>query len=501
MHKTVVADVLSREMRREIGQFFTPAHVASFMSNMFSISFKNIRLLDAGSGNGALSQALIRRICSLRKKPNSVEITAYELDPLLIPSLTETMKTCQLSCERSGLSFSFKIYNEDFISAAVGCLSSGLYSSNSCLYNMAIVNPPYRKIQSDSRVRLLLRSVGIETSNLYSAFISLIIKMLSSDGELVAITPRSFCNGPYFQLFRKELLSHMSLEKLHIFDSRKAAFKQDAVLQENVIIHAKKNTNQSKFVTLSKSNGEACAEVIGRQVSYDDVILKSDPQKFIHFVIEDSHFKVRSLMADLPETLNGLGVSVSTGRVVDFRARKFLQQMPGTFTIPLIYPCHLDNGSVAWPKKKSRKPNAIIGAAETRALFVATGYYVLVKRFSAKEEHKRIVAALFRPEDVHCDWVAFENHLNYIHANGSGLALDLATGLTAFLNSSIVDAYFRLFNGHTQVNANDLRSLRYPSRGCLRKLGGHISSAQMRDQDAIDDVVNSHIFREKNNDL
>ena len=53
----------------------------------------------------------------------------------------------------------------------------------------------------------------------------------------------------------------------------------------------------------------------------------------------------------------------------------------------------------------------------------------------------------------------FENHLNYFHENGEGLPLDLAKGLAAFLNSDAVDQYFRIFSGHTQVNATDLRNL------------------------------------------
>jgi adenine-specific DNA-methyltransferase len=86
------------------------------------------------------------------------------------------------------------------------------------------------------------------------------------------------------------------------------------------------------------------------------------------------------------------------------------------------------------------------------------------------------VAAVFDPKRVEAKRVAFENHLNYFHRNGEGLSESLAKGLAAYLNSSVVDAYFRQFSGHTQVNATDLRSLRYPEESRLIALGKRIGS-------------------------
>ena len=59
-------------------------------------------------------------------------------------------------------------------------------------YDLAILNPPYKKISSDSRHRKLLSSLSIETSNLYSAFMALSILHLREGGQMVAIVPRSF---------------------------------------------------------------------------------------------------------------------------------------------------------------------------------------------------------------------------------------------------------------------------------------------------------------------
>jgi adenine-specific DNA-methyltransferase len=100
--------------------------------------------------------------------------------------------------------------------------------------------------------------------------------------------------------------------------------------------------------------------------------------------------------------------------------------------------------------------------------------YVLTRRFTAKEEPRRVVAALYDPTLLSEPLVGFENHLNYYHRDGNGLPMDLARGLVAYLNSTFVDAYFRQFNGHTQVNATDLRNLKYPTKAQLEAFGSRI---------------------------
>jgi adenine-specific DNA-methyltransferase len=130
----------------------------------------------------------------------------------------------------------------------------------------------------------------------------------------------------------------------------------------------------------------------------------------------------------------------------------------------------------------------------TEDLLVPQGHYVLVKRFSTKEERRRVVAAVYDPERVPSDRVAFENHLNYYHIRGSGLPVTIAKGLAAFLNSTLVDSYFRQFSGHTQVNAADLRSFRYPARDKLVAIGRRIGK-NFPDQQELDRLVGEVINR------
>jgi len=121
-------------------------------------------------------------------------------------------------------------------------------------------------------------------------------------------------------------------------------------------------------------------------------------------------------------------------------------------------------------------------------LLITSGYYVLTKRFTAKEERRRVVAAVYDPHLITAPLVGIENHLNYFHARGKGLSPSLAKGLALYLNSTLFDQYFRLFSGHTQVNATDLRKVRYPSLEQLLRCGSHVEN-RMPDQKTVDMIL------------
>jgi adenine-specific DNA-methyltransferase len=197
-------------------------------------------------------------------------------------------------------------------------------------------------------------------------------------------------------------------------------------------------------------------------------------------------------MDRLSSNLASLGLTVSTGRVVDFRLKDALRQEPERGTVPLIYPTHFNGGTVHWPKLEARKPNAILDNDDTRQWLVPSGVYLLTKRFTSKEERRRLVACLFDPDKVKAKWLGFENHLNYFHTNGQGLERNLAFGLYAFLNSTVVDQYFRRFSGHTQVNATDLRTLAYPDRDTLQGMGRDMKTLDLS-QEEIDQLLARHL--------
>jgi adenine-specific DNA-methyltransferase len=469
---------LDPRRRALMGQFLTPVSVATFMAEMFECKKPVVRILDPGAGPGALSAAFVVAMSRRPHPPSVISLTTYEIDPLLVGYLRKTLDLCRAVSEGVGIRFEGRIVEEDFLEAGANTFSGDLFAAGEReRFDCAILNPPYRKIGTNSRERRLLRAIGLETTNLYAGFLAVTARLLAPGGEMVAITPRSFCNGPYFQPFRRFFLREMRFCRVHVFDTRDRAFADDKVLQENVVFRAVKTEALDRDVVVSASVGPDGFGLRMRTIKHDELVRPRDHRAFIHIVPDHDGDQIRHRIGSLDADLADLGLTVSTGRVVDFRAKELLRDQPGRNTAPLIYACHLRDGFVEWPNGHTRKPNALALGPRAEDLLTPEGYYVLTKRFSAKEERRRVVAAVYDPTRVASGRVAFENHLNYYHVRGSGLPVTVAKGLAAFLNSTLVDTYFRQFSGHTQVNAADLRSLRYPGWNSLVALGRRIGKS------------------------
>lgn len=482
---------VTEQTRGEFGQFMTPAPVARLMAGLIEGKPRDITLLEPGAGVGSLAAAAVGELAGRAQKPRSISLTAFEIDDHLASYLPQAESLCRNACNKAGIDFSADIRHDDFVATATAALSGHLFREAPPRFNCAILNPPYRKINSGGRERLQLREAGIETSNLYTAFLALTVKLLEPAGEMVAITPRSFCNGPYFRPFRELLLSNTHLTHVHVFESRKNAFRDDGVLQENIIFRAVKGQAAGSTL-IASSRGPDDNDVTIREVTPEQLVHASDSERVIHLVPDELQGRVASRIQSFGCSLQDLGLTVSTGRVVDFRAKEYLagrngDEKPAGPSVPLIYPMHFDAGAITWPRQ-GKKPNYLVRAAEIESLLVPAGTYVLVKRFSAKEERRRVSAAVCTGQSLAADAYGFENHLNYYHEAGRGLTDDVAFGLAVYLNSSLVDAYFRQFSGHTQVNASDLRKLPYPDRQTLARLG-RAAGLQVPQQGKIDSLL------------
>lgn len=467
---------LDPAVQLSLGQHFTPHLAAKLIASIPRLPKAGLlKILDPGAGTGSLLAALFARI--VEESPGvDVHVTAIEVDPAVALTLRETMEDLETVAANAGVKLTSEVIEEDFIALeAVGDAD----------YDIVIMNPPYQKLPAKSHHRAVMTKLGVQAPNIYAAFIARGMMQLREGGQLIAITPRSFTNGVYFEQFRSYLLAQAALDHIHVFDSRSTVFSDSGVLQENIIFSVTRGgTNET--VTLSASVGHQ-HEIRTFQVPSADIVRPTDRRKFIRIPVGEGDDETVAKMLDLPTSLDELGLTVSTGRVVDFRSRDNLKAEAKT-GFPMVYPANLSAGSVAHPKPTG-KPQWFNTVKETdHNLLVPAGHYVLVKRFSAKEERRRIVAGVWSTESNDSGPVAFDNKLNYFHSNGGGLDAQLAIGLSMWLNSSFVDRYFRTFSGHTQVNATDLREMRYPNADELRRLGED-RKVGLPTQDVLDDLV------------
>jgi adenine-specific DNA-methyltransferase len=102
--------------------------------------------------------------------------------------------------------------------------------------------------------------------------------------------------------------------------------------------------------------------------------------------------------------------------------------------------------------------------------------YILMRRFSAKEEARRLTCAVLERGALPGRVIGLENHLNYIHRPAGALDLAEAFGLCALLNSELLDRYFRISNGNTQVSATEIRAMPLPLLELTRQIGAKVQT-------------------------
>lgn len=458
----------------EFGQYFTPDRAAQLVASLPKVpGLGRLRILDPGAGSGSLTAALVARLISTSSNA-SLHVTAVEIDEAVLPALHATLDDCAAAAKQAGITFTYAVHGINFLTQS---------DTLGGRFDIVIMNPPYSKMAVHSRERLDVAKRFVESPNLYAAFMAVGASLLDKYGQLVAIVPRSFTNGTYFQPFRNYLLDRVAIDRIHIFGSRSSVFADTGVLQENIVLSATRGGIEGAVrISTSLSHTD---ELVERVVDYVEIVHPSDENRYVRIPSTGGESEIVEQMGRLPATLKDMGVTVSTGRVVDFRRRDQLVDPALDEHYPMVYPANVRNGKVNHPQSGGKVQQFSIVSEKDAKLLVPQGTYVLVKRFSAKEERRRLVAGLWLEGSNQAGPVAFDNKLNYLHMNGEGLDELLAKGLLLWLNSTPVDVYFRTFSGHTQVNATDLRGMRFPDAAGLRSLGAHFGE-ELPDQVEID---------------
>jgi len=480
-------------VRKNQGQYFTPPEVASFMAHLGTCGDSiPARVLDPGAGTGILSCAVLEHAVE-KHGAKKIHVDAYETDPDLRDLLYRSFLHASNWAREHGTKFTFEIYDTDFL---VGGLNSPK-RPKAKLYDLVISNPPYAKISAQDPRAQFLSNVVYGQPNLYALFMAASIPLLKNDGLTVFITPRSYTAGHYFKAFREAFFSQMYPIQVHLFDSRKEVFSDQGVLQESIILKAIKGERHTHFVISSSRNGSDLASCHENRVPLSYALHRDNGHFVFRLPLDELDDLVIEIVDSWQARLSDHALEISTGPVVPFRTRPFLSTGKSTSNaelVPLLWMSNVQPMRTVWPYDGGQMRDAAqqfirdCPRTQKAKLLLPTKTMVLLRRFSTKEEKRRLIASPLFQAQFKFPRLGVENHVNYIHRPTGSMSPDEARGLAALLNSALFDRYFRLCNGNTQVGAVELRHMPMPSLEAIstigRQLPGDTRQVQLADIDA-----------------
>jgi len=483
--------------RKKIGQFFTSEPAARFMGRLFDPKYERIRIADPGAGTGLLTASVIDYLADSGKNISLV-VDMFENDDNVLPVLKKNILRWRQLADSKGLMLEVNLIEENFITANQLKWHNGFYSGE---YDFIISNPPYKKIQKTALEARIMDKIVYGQPNLYFLFMAMASNLLKPEGEMVFIVPRSWTSGLYFKAFREYFLNQMRIDLVHQFVSRKKVFDHEDVLQETVIVKATKTEcGKSKLIISSSNSINDFSEPMLLHVPYD-LCVEQQGDRYIYLPIDEEEIEILKAMKTFDATLESIGFHMKTGPTVDFRSQDAIHDNPEDDDCPLLWSQHFSSGQIRFPR--SDLSGQYISSSQ-RALLINNDNYLFVKRFSSKEEKRRLQPAIFL-EMLIDNYKTFsaENHLNYITNTHGGLDVQEVYGLYVIFNSTMWDRYYRILNGSTQVNATECNGLPMPDIETVRRLGDRMKKEKILSTEVCDRILKEELrgFRRREDDI
>lgn len=477
---------MPKSLRKKYGQFFTSPETAIFMAELFEIPRqKSLTILDPGAGSGILSVALIERLQS-NQYIEKINLVCYENDSNILELLKSNLDWV---CSHSEKKISYQINTDNYILNQMSDYNNMLDANpNPRKFDLVIGNPPYMKVAKDAPEALAMPDVCYGAPNLYFLFASMSLFNLRDAGEMVYIIPRSWTSGAYFKHFRQAFLSLGALEHIHLFVSRDKVFEKESVLQETIIIRVKKTATKPEFITISTTqcNSDFANRTLFK-APYTTVV--NGNECYVYLVTNEDEANTLKRLNCLGETLPSIGLRMKTGLTVDFRNREALRDRAEENAVPLFYSQHIQDGKVVFPVGKEHE----YIVTDQSGLRQQNTNYLFVKRFTAKEEHRRLQCGVYlaRKHPEYAE-ISTQNKINFI-CGLRELSECVVYGLYVLFNSTLYDCYYRILNGSTQVNSTEINAMPVPSMNVIEAMGKELIRVRNMSEESCDNILRSYI--------
>lgn len=479
-------ETMPKSVRKKYGQFFTSKETAVFMARLFNVTdfSDSISILDPGAGSGILSVALLERLCTSTIK--KVSLVCYENDDKIIPVLKDNLEYIK---HNFSYQLNYEIRNKNYIldnevdyNAMIGA------DPSPHKFDIIIGNPPYKKIPKNAIEAHAMPNICYGAPNLYFLFTEMALFNLNDDSEMVFIIPRSWTSGAYFNSFRQKLFSEGVIEHIHLFVSRDKVFESENVLQETMIVKLRKTNRKPEYVTITTTNSNKdFSEITSFKAPYDIVVSSKD--KYVYLVTNSEEVETLRQLNQWNDTLPTLGLKMKTGLTVDFRNREALRNVAEETAVPLFYSQHIQSGKVIFPIGKEHE---YLVTAQS-GLLQKNANYLFVKRFTSKEEHRRLQCGVYLSRK-YPDYkqISTQNKINFIDGL-KGLSECVVYGLYVLFNSTMYDRYYRILNGSTQVNSTEVNSMPVPPMSIIETMGKELIAKRDMSEESCDMILRSYL--------
>lgn len=484
-------DGMPKAVRKKIGQFFTSEETAKFMADMFDLNQINtnvLTILDPGAGSGILSAALLQRIVE-NNGFKEVKLVCYENNEDVLPILRSNLAyMSDYTSKNSNVKFEYEIKTEDYILSQKSDFNEDLFADkNAPKYDLIIGNPPYLRVLRNHPAAQSMPRIVHGAPNLYFIFAAISLFNLKKFAQMVYIIPRSWTSGAYFEAFRRYFLDVGKIEQLHLFVSRDKVFEQEQVLQETMILKVIKSDKapETVLVTSSQSNHDF-TNITELDVPYDTVVCGNS--NYVYLPTSEEDMMTIQKINKYSETLPDIGYKMKTGIVVDFRQWEELRKEPGEHIIPLFYSQHIKGGRVNH-EPSGKEYDWIIDTVP--GLIQQNKDYVFCKRFTAKEERRRLQCGIYLSADFpEYSKIGTQNKINFVDRIDKGIIPEeMIYGIYALLNSTLFDQYYRILNGSTQVNSTEINSIPVPPIEMIELIGQKIINSNDLSTETCDKVL------------
>jgi adenine-specific DNA-methyltransferase len=467
---TLYTAMLPEAFRSQLGAYYTPPPIANRLIEVTAeagFDWSNGKIIDPACGGAAFLAPIASKICETQssKSPESIlkqietRVCGIEIDPF-------AAWMSQVLLEISVIKISLRARRRLNSVVIVG---DALELCDSIQHNFDVVigNPPYGRTSLSSKIRAKFSRSIYGHANLYGVFTDVGLRLLKPDGIIAYVTPTSFLGGQYFKALRSTLVKEGHPKIFEFIEERTGVF--DDVLQETMLAIYKKATSGRPAVKIRTLRPKQSGEPIAVEEVGEFNIDQTEAPWFMPRTRQQASSFGRALK--MRTTLRDYGIRILTGQLVWNRHKKQLKDKNGEGRFPLIWAeAVTPSGEFRFTAdRKNHLPYFELKKKQEH--LVTTEPCILVQRTTAKEQHRRLIAAVMTEDFLrkYRNGVVIENHLNIIKTSGPLVEISLEA-LCALLNSNCLDQIFRCINGSVAVSAYELNALPLPDLNAFKVL-------------------------------